>query len=141
MDDGSDRRVVLLSIHPEFAEAIMRGYKRVEFRRRPPASDTSHVILYATAPVSRIVGWFSVASIEADEPRSLWDRFGSVGSISEDAFDAYYEACGKGAAIRVGEVETLDKPVRLDDLEPGLRPPQSFRYVDRDHLATLAKAL
>jgi len=129
-----------LSIHPQHADAIMRGDKRVEFRRRPPAPDTSHVIVYATAPVCRIVGWFSVVSIEADEPRLLWDRFGSVGSISEGAFHAYYEDCQTGAAIRVGEVETLDEPVRLDDLEPGLRPPQSFRYLDRDHLATLAKS-
>lgn len=117
----------------------MRGEKQVEFRRRPPAADTSHVIVYATAPVQRIVGWFAVVSIEADAPRSLWHRFGGVGSVSADAFDAYYEACEKGAAIRVGEVESLDEPVRLEDLEPGLRPPQSFRYVDRIHLATLAQ--
>lgn len=140
MDDGSDRRVALLSIHPKFAAAIMRGDKRVEFRRRPPASDTSHVIVYATAPVRRIVGWFSVVSIEADEPSSLWHRFGSLGSISAAAFDTYYEACETGAAIRVGRVESLDEPVRLEDLEPGLRPPQSFRYMDRGHLASLGKA-
>jgi predicted transcriptional regulator len=118
----------------------MRGEKRVEFRRRPPAADTSHVIVYATAPVRRIVGWFAVVSIEADRPRSLWRRFGGVGSISMDAFDAYYGASEIGAAIRVGEVESLAVPIRLEDLEPGLRAPQSFRYVDRSHLATLAKA-
>jgi predicted transcriptional regulator len=130
MGDGSNRRVALLSIHPQFADAILRGEKRVEFRRRPPSSDTSHVIVYATAPVQKIVGWFVVTAIDADDPTSLWRRYASEGAIAEDAFDAYYASCAMGAAIKVGEVTSLLDPVPLDDLQPGMRAPQSFRYVD-----------
>ncbi len=129
MDVGPNQRVALLSIHPGFADAILRGDKRVEFRRRGPSSSTTHVIVYATAPVSKVVGWFSVDSIDSDAPATLWDRYGEVGGIDEAAFRAYYDACQVGSAIRVRHANALATPVGLEDLEPGSKAPQSFRYV------------
>ncbi len=43
--------IALMSIHPQYANAIVEGTKRVEFRKRPLARNVTHVIVYATAPV------------------------------------------------------------------------------------------
>src|SRR5690606_16414773 len=44
-------RHALMSIRPEYAERILAGTKRIEFRKRPLASDITDVIVYATTPV------------------------------------------------------------------------------------------
>jgi predicted transcriptional regulator len=140
MADGADPRVALLSIHPRYSDAILSGRKRVEFRRRGLSSATSHVILYATAPVSKVVGWFSVAAIESGAPAELWRRYGKVGGIDRLAFDAYYFACSLGFAIRIGAATKLHIPIDLATLDPDRSPPQSFRYVTGQSLAIVQAA-
>jgi predicted transcriptional regulator len=130
VDDSTDRRVALLSIHPRFATAILNGEKQVEFRRRAPSSDTSHVIVYATAPVKRIVGWFRVEGFEAEPPSVLWDRFGDVGGVEPDEFARYYAACDRGIAICVADVERVEPPAPIDAVGADVCPPQSFRYIN-----------
>lgn len=66
---------VLLSIKPEFAEKILNGTKRFEFRKgifKNPQIST--VVIYATMPLGKVVGQFRIESILSDEPESLWKR-------------------------------------------------------------------
>jgi predicted transcriptional regulator len=60
--------VALLSIRPEYAEAILNGTKRVEFRRTRFSRDVSFIVIYATQPVGKVVGWFEVDGIETSTP-------------------------------------------------------------------------
>lgn len=130
MVDSTDRRVALLSIHPQFAAAILNGDKKVEFRRRAPSSATSHVIVYATAPVKRIVGWFRVGAFESEPPSVLWERFGEIGGIKAADFARYFDACDWGTAIRVADVARVEPPAPIEAVGAGVCPPQSFRYID-----------
>ncbi len=66
---------VLLSIKPKFAEAIIDGRKRYEFRKIKFANkDINRVYIYATSPVKKIIGVFKLSSIIEDSPHALWDR-------------------------------------------------------------------
>ena len=130
MDDSTDRRVALLSIRPQFAAAILDGGKQVEFRRRAPSSATSHVIVYATAPIKRIVGWFRVEAFEVGSPSVLWERFGDVGGIEAADFARYFDACDWGTAIRVADVSRVEPPAPIEAVGADVCPPQSFRYID-----------
>src|SRR5213594_2461003 len=64
----------LLSIKPEFVEAILRGEKRYEFRRSIFKRPIDVVVIYATVPVRRVVAEFHVESILRDSPQRLWRR-------------------------------------------------------------------
>lgn len=128
MDNGADTRVALLSLHPEWAQAILEGRKTVEFRRTAPAKTISHVVIYATKPVGHVVGYFTVVSVTEGSPTSLWKRFGRHGAISRRRFRAYFRARSTGFAIEVGNVVRLEEPVALDDIG-GMRPPQNFCYL------------
>src|SRR2546421_6708826 len=64
----------LLSIKPEFVEAILRGEKRYEFRRSIFKRPITVVLVYATVPIRRVVGEFRVESIISDSPHRLWRR-------------------------------------------------------------------
>ena len=139
MAEATDRRVALFAIHPHYAEAILAGEKRVEFRRKGPAVPISHIVVYATAPVRKVVGWFAVGDVETDSPVALWDRFGPIGGIEQGAFERYYSACEVGLAFTVADARALDEPMGLEELALGPHAPQSFRYVDQSLISALER--
>lgn len=125
-------RVALLSVHPEYAQAILDGTKTVEFRKRPLADDVTHVAIYATRPVGRIVGVFRIEEQVQRAPGTLWKRFKDVGGISYSKFLAYYDGHPQGVGIRVGDLVRIDGDVTLEDAFGISRPPQSFQYFEPD---------
>lgn len=131
MDSTTDRHVALLSVHPQYAFAILDGVKRVEFRKTEFKRDISHVVIYATAPVARVVGIFEVDGVDKQTPQDLWDIYGKVGGIEEHRFFDYYRGHLHGVALRVGTVRRLAEPLALTALRPGLTAPQSYAYLDR----------
>ncbi|OFI37102.1 hypothetical protein BIU82_08305 [Arthrobacter sp. SW1] len=125
-------RVALMSIRPEFAHAILEGTKTVEFRKRPVASDVSHVLIYATMPIGALLGWFVVEGQYTTEPHNLWRRFRSSGAISKDRFFEYFSAKESGTGIRVGSVVKFEQPLLLSTLDGVGRAPQSFQYLSEE---------
>lgn len=128
-------RVALMSIRPEFADAILSGDKSVEFRKRPVADDVSHVLIYATLPVGSLLGWFVVTGQSTTSPKDLWERFSSVAGISKDRFFDYYNQKELGTGIMVGTAEKFHEPLPLAKLGESVRPPQSFQYLTDDQAA------
>jgi predicted transcriptional regulator len=107
----------------------MDGKKRVEFRKVLFRRTVSHVIVYATSPVMKVIGSFEVSQVEAAPPAELWRKYWDVGGIERDEFFAYFSGRNSGVALHVGVVLPLKNPLRLDELAPGLVPPQSFVYL------------
>ena len=120
--------VALLSIKPVYANAILDGRKKVEFRKRPFKRPVSHVVIYATAPVQRIVGWFKTGHMDEMPPKILWSKHSKIGGISEDAFHTYYGHSERGVAIHVKQTHRLSSPVLITRIS-GSHPPQSFSYL------------
>lgn len=135
MATPADRGVALLSIHPQYAQAIMAGTKSVEFRKQPFGRPVSHIVIYETAPTGRIVGAARVASCDVAPPAELWERYADVGAIGSAAFDGYYEGRALGVAIKL---ETPPMPLDLPLAALGQsRPPQSFTYLCSEALEQL----
>ncbi len=130
MDSRSaDGSVILLSIHPRYVEAILDGRKRVEFRKSAFQRSVSRVVIYATRPVMKIVGYFEVKEVERASPENVWQRYGEVGSTDEEFFFAYYGSRQSAVAISIGDVTELDRPISLPEIDENMRPPQSFTYL------------
>lgn len=132
--DGS---VALLSIHPRFVEEILSGRKRVEFRRSRFKNEPSYVVIYATEPVAKIVGFFEVEKIRVARPNTIWKQYRDVGGISKKDFSAYYEGAAEAVAIEIREVHQLPSHLPLARLLPGTKPPQSFRYLGHESVQRL----
>ena len=124
-----DHAVVLLSIQPRFAEGILNGSKRVELRRTGFAHAPRYVVVYATQPVGKVVGVFEVEQIVDDSPTEIWQRYFAVSGLEREEYDRYYQGASKAVAIEIAKVHELSTPVPLSQLEPTLRPPQSFQYL------------
>lgn len=123
-------RIALMSIHPAFANAIVDGRKTVEFRKRALATDVQRVLVYATSPIKRVIGEFSVARIVKGCPEDIWSEFGADGVISHEDYKSYYSASSAAAAIVIEGARRFAHPVALSDFEPPPAVPQSFSYLD-----------
>ena len=127
-----------MSIRPEFSERILSGGKRVEFRKRRVGPDVTHVLIYSTTPVARIVGFFEVEHQDVARPHALWRRYRAVAGIERPAFDSYFADCDRGVAIRIGRVFRLNRPQPLEGFFAA-QAPQSFKYVHSDLIDRLTR--
>lgn len=62
----------ILSIKPEYAYKIFSGEKTYELRKKIFKQDVTHIIVYASAPVSKVIGEFEVGSLIEASPFTLW---------------------------------------------------------------------
>jgi len=129
MDSNSARQVVLLPIQPQFARLIMIGEKKVEFRKVRFREQVSYIVVYASNPVKKILGYFRVSHIDEGSPGDLWERYSSVGKIAHEEFLAYYACSTRGVAIGIGKVCTLRNVIPLSTLDKSLTAPQCFMYL------------
>ena len=122
-------RVAVMSIKPQFAEAILDGTKLVEFRKRRLAPDVTTVLIYATMPVGRVIGAFEVAGYDVDSPTAVWERHKGHAGISRAGYRDYYRGAGSAVGIRVRDARRLARPLTLAEIDPSLPAPQSFVYL------------
>ncbi len=131
--------VALLPIKPVYANAIVEGRKRVEFRKTRFRRHVTHVAVYASTPVQRIIGIFRVADLEDGPPEDLWLRHQAHGAISSAAFDVYFAGVESGVAIGITDVMRLPSPIPLGLIR--VKAPQSFRYLTPAETARLRSAI
>ncbi|MDQ7979048.1 ASCH domain-containing protein [Paraburkholderia sp. SARCC-3016] len=121
---------VILSIKPEYADKILDGTKKFEFRKAAFSSGSVEtVLIYATKPVGKVVGEFEVAKVHIDAPKKIWNITKQAAGIKKSFFDAYYTGRDTAVAIAVGRVKKYEEPVSLQSFGPELKAPQSFRYL------------
>ena len=118
---------VLLSIKPEFANRIFEGTKLFEYRRIIFRQPVSTVIVYASAPISRVIGEFEISDLLFHDIDTLWRKTRKHSGITECYFYSYFSDKRHGYAIRIGRTKKYRSPLRLETIY-GTRPPQSFAY-------------
>lgn len=119
---------VLLSIKPEYASAIFSGKKQYEFRKIRFSKEVHIVVVYVTAPVSRVVAEFDIEEIISKPPRELWQNTWKYAGIDEEYFFQYFDGKEIGYALKIGNVRRYESPFHPVD-QLGIRPPQSFVYL------------
>lgn len=129
MASNSAERIVLLPIRPRFARSIMTGEKKVEFRKVRFRNEVSHVVVYASSPIQKILGYFEVSYMDQGSPKELWTRYNVEGKIFQDEFEAYYASSTRAIAIGIGNIYPLRNPVPLRRLGQSLTAPQGFMYL------------
>jgi len=127
-------RMVVLSLKPRFAEAILAGAKTVELRRTEPRIVVpTRALLYASTPVRALVGTCIVTSVITADLATLWREHGARSALRHGEFMRYFEGVDAGTALTMTRPQAFGRPIPLRDLRArprGFRPPQSFAYVD-----------
>lgn len=122
-------KTVLLSIKPEFAEKIFDGTKKFEFRKSIfKNADVQKVIVYASSPVQRVIGEFSIVGILNDDVETIWKETSRYSGISYDFYMSYFANKEKAYAIKIGKAIRYSQSRKLSDYNLNFAP-QSFAYL------------
>jgi len=122
---------VLLSIKPEYADKIFSGEKKYEYRRMVfKNTEIKVVIVYATKPVGKIIGEFTIKEILRDSPERIWSKTKKDSGISEVFFNHYFHDRNHAFAIQIENYTLYDKSIDPYTIIENFFAPQSFRYLE-----------
>src|SRR4051812_6199345 len=107
---------VLLSVKPEFAEKILTGEKKYEFRKAMFKNlDVKTVVIYATMPIGKVVGEFDFDKILSDKPSVIWAETSCFSGITKKFFSEYFSGRDNAYAIKISKVRCYKTPKSLKD--------------------------
>ena len=121
---------VLLSIKPEFVEKIFAGTKKYEFRKSLfKRSGVKCVVIYASAPIKRVVGEFEIDDVLSDDVNTMWEKTKKHSGISKAFYNSYFQNRKTANAIRIGHLIKYEEAKPLSDYHIE-HAPQSFCYIE-----------
>jgi predicted transcriptional regulator/adenylate kinase len=129
---------VIISLHPEHANKILSGEKRLEFRRVWATKPVNAVVIYSTVPVKKIVAIAYVKKVHLASPTHLWSLAQSIGGgLSRRSLYKYFEGKKQGYAIEFDAIKVFNSAINPESFIKKFRAPQSFTYIDQKTLSEL----
>jgi len=120
---------VLLSIKPEYAEKILSGEKKYEFRRTLFKNPSiSKIVIYASSPVQKVIGEFDIDIVLSLGLDDLWSKTKKHSGIEKEFFYDYFDGKDVAHAIKVKRTKRYKNPKTLSRYDIA-HPPQSFMYL------------
>lgn len=117
---------ILLPIHPEYAEKILQGTKKFEFRKKV-TKNARKILIYATAPIKKVVGEVEVTNCIQGPISAIYRFTAPNGGITIEKFTEYFKDCTTAFAYQLGTVTRYEHPKELSEI--GIKhAPQSFCY-------------
>jgi predicted transcriptional regulator len=126
----NDSYNVIISIKPAYADMILDGKKRYEFRKHGFRKQIDKVFIYSTKPISKIMGYFTFDEILKGTPPEIWEICSEYAGILEDDFYKYYERAKIAFAIKINSVFRIEEPISPFKIKGGFSSPRSFTYTN-----------
>jgi len=108
---------------------ILSGKKKYEFRRaifKKPG--IKKVVIYASSPISKVIGEFEIDDILSLDTNKLWLLTMEHAGIDKEFYDRYFHGKKIGYAIKVKKTKGYHKYKDLHEFNIK-RAPQSFVYI------------
>jgi predicted transcriptional regulator/adenylate kinase len=135
-------RFALLSIFPRYAKKILSGEKRLEFRKSWASNDITAFVIYATAPIQKIVGIAYIKQVHQGSATALWRLSQEIGGgVSRRVLYDYFRDKARGFAMEIESVQPCSRPLSPEEFFPNFNPPQSFNYLDRRTFKRIESAI
>lgn len=118
------RNLAMISLHPHYWDMFKDGSKTWELRKvdhSPRCVDG--LIIYATSPVSRIVGEVDLVSTHVGYVDDVWDIIKAGCGITREQYDIYYQDQDMAIAYRLGDIYEYATHLYISPA------PQGYRYL------------
>lgn len=124
---------ILLSIKPQYVDKIVSGEKKYEFRKtifKRKQVDT--IVVYSSGKVGKLIGEIKFTTILSDTPLNIWNITKEKAGLSKGDFFDYFRNKEIAHAIKIESFEPYSHAISIQEKCPGINPPQSFVYVEKD---------
>ena len=128
---------ILLAIKPKYIEKIVDKEKLYEFRKALPKNNFEKVYVYASSPISKIVGEFTVETIISDDKNNVWWWCKDFSGLTKEQFFNYFSNKNIANAIAIKNYINYNKYIDVKDLN--LKVPQNFCYLNNAQEAKIQK--
>lgn len=122
------RHTILMPIKKEFADRILLGEKKFEFRKRLSAQACSEMLLYATAPYKKVIGKVDILGKVSLTKELLWDYASKKAGTDKETFLKYFSTQDIASAYVLGRAEKFDPERSLADYGISYTP-QSYVFL------------
>ena len=113
MPDATD---AIISIHPDYADAILAGKKTIELRRRiPEVPSGTRLWIYATRPTGAIIGFVTIRDVARAHPATIWKKHRSGTGVDHASFKAYFNGAKEAVAILLAAARRVS-PITIEEL-------------------------
>lgn len=134
-------RAVLLSVKPRFADQIVDGTKKVEFRRVWASEYVPWIAIYSSSPTKMLVAIAEVESVVVASASTLWSvNCSRSGGLTRAELRSYFSGKTEGYAVMLGRVLRPKAPIEPAKIVEDFRAPQSFRYLTNAEVIRLARS-
>lgn len=130
----------LFSIHPQFSNKILLGLKRFEYRRLKAKVFLPRMIIYATSPISTIVGEVAVDKVIGNYPSEIWRLTQEYSGLTQEDFGEYFKGKKLAYAYCLSNPKSYSTYVDLKEIGIAA-PPQSFVYISQKQISIIEKAV
>lgn len=120
---------LVLSLLPEYAEKILSGKKKYEFRKNLCRKNIDKIYLYATSPVKKVVGEAEVLEKNCMEKKRLWEHTKKWSGITAEFYEQYFQKQAYACAYKLGASLRYESPMPLETLGINFVP-QSCLYIN-----------
>lgn len=136
------KKVLLISVKPEYSEKIFSGVKFIELRKvKPNIKSGDIVVIYESSPTMALRGSVIVNDVVSDSPSNMWNSYNTIAGISKEKYESYYESHDIAYGIMFNSVTEYKNPLSLEALRrlwDGFSPPQSYRYLSYEDVEKVA---
>jgi len=132
MAETANKGIVFLPVKPEYAEKIMSGEKNIEFRKTVWKESVGYIVVYASSPVKKVLGFAKVDSLVIDSPGNLWKNYNATGGINKKKFMEYFHGRKNAYGILLGDVIQLKEPYAPKEIGIEGVIPQNFKYLNEE---------
>ena len=120
---------IILPVKPIYAEKIISGEKKYEFRKKVCIENIDKIYLYATSPIKKIIGEVEVLEKCFMEKEHLWEVTHEEAGITKAFYEEYFKNQNWAGAYKLGEVIQYEVPTGLKEI--GINyVPQSYAYIN-----------
>jgi predicted transcriptional regulator len=119
----------------------MAGEKQIEFRKIGFRRDVEYLVIYASSPEKRVLGYARVKGIAEDSPEGLWRRFRNIGGIDKEPFFNYFRGKSVAYGILIDESWRLSDPKKPQEIGWTWPIPQSFRYTGMEMIRRMSEGI
>lgn len=130
-DNGEEVKTetIIISASPKVVKELFDNpEKDVLFYKNTPVNKVSRVIVYATAPVQKVVGEFDLELIDKGAVSTNWKKYSKRSVLSKKDYDVYYTGKDQAHAMVSSKAYKYRKPKALSDYNMS-KGPSGFQYL------------